>query len=102
MAFAEQFIYLCLRHLTVLLGSAGSALRKQNKQNKRARDDNGRLAGDRSNIRTPRLSKDNFYADRISGGVSVSAVRRMAVELDYVVERAAESRSVPFVGGAHA
>jgi len=103
-AFAEQFIYLCLRHLTVLLWSARNARYKHNKEriNKRGKKHNnkkqtnvralyGQKYNDRGTIKTSRLSEDNFYADRISGGNAVFSV---------LANRAGTSRRVPFVGGA--
>ena len=82
MAFAEQFIYLCLRHLTVLLCSApGPGVL---------------IINDRYIIRKQRLSEDNFYADRTSGGVSLApAPASFALKAKLVVI----SRGAPFVGG---
>ena len=82
MAFAEQFIYLCSRHLTVLLWLARCC--------------DGPMINDRYIIRKQRLSEDNFYADRTSGGVSLApAPASFALKAKLVVI----SRGAPFVGG---
>jgi len=99
-AFAEQFIYLCLRHLTVLLWSArgariGISARIRGRQINKIDKSN-----DRGTIRTPSLSKDNFHADRTSGGLPLSAAALLAKSA--LAKSAANSRSVPFVGGARA
>ena len=82
MAFAEQFIYLCLRHLTVLLRSAPCP--------------GALMINDRDIIRKPRLSEDNFYADRTSGGVSLTLA---TASFARKAKLAVISRSAPFVGG---
>jgi hypothetical protein len=51
------------------------------------------------------LGKDNFHADRTSGGVPLSAATLLAKSASVKsasVKSAADSRSVPFVGGARA
>lgn len=85
MAFAEQFIYLCLRHLTVLLWMARCC--------------GGPMINDRYIIRKPRLSEDNFYADRTSGGVSLTPA---PASFAWKANLAVISRSAPFVGGSRA